>query len=295
MKPAPFDYTAPDSLEGALTLLGEHGYDAKLLAGGQSLVPLLNFRLAKPSLLIDLNRIPDFDFIRRTQDGGLRIGALTRQRRLEQDPLVAECAPLLHETVPFIAHPQIRNRGTVGGSLVHADPAAELPVAAVALEARFRLQKTGGERWVTAEDFFVRLFTTDLAPDEMLVEVEVPPSPPRTGWSFVEVSRRLGDYAQAGVAASITLDEAGACSRARLVYLSAGDVPVLAPEAARILETEGLGEESIRAAAHTVAEKEVEPTDDIHATAAFKRHLFQVLTRRAIATATARARDGGQA
>jgi carbon-monoxide dehydrogenase medium subunit len=295
MKPAPFDYVAPDSLAGALALLGEHGDDAKLLAGGQSLVPLLNFRLAKPSLLIDLNRLSDLDFVRRSDDGGLRIGALTRQRRLERDPLVAECAPLLHETVPFIAHPQIRNRGTVGGSLVHADPAAELPVAAVALEARFRLQRTDGERWVTAEDFFVGLLTTDLAPEEMLVEVEIPPSPARTGWCFMEIARRLGDYAQAGVAAAITLEEDGSCSRARLVYLSAGDVPVLASAAARILETEGLGEESIRAAADTVADTEVEPTDDIHATAAFKRHLFNVLTRRAVATAAERAGNGGQA
>ncbi len=295
MKPAPFDYVAPDSLAGALALLGEHGDDAKLLAGGQSLVPLLNFRLAKPSLLIDLNRLSDLDFVRRSDNGGLRIGALTRQRRLERDPLVRECAPLLHETVPFIAHPQIRNRGTVGGSLVHADPAAELPVAAVALEARFRLQQTDGERWVTAEDFFVGLLTTDLAAEEMLVEVEIPPSAVRTGWCFMEIARRLGDYAQAGVAAAITLEEDGSCSRARLVYLSAGDVPVLASAAARILETEGLGEESIRAAADTVADTEVEPTDDIHATAAFKRHLFNVLTRRAVATAAERAGNGGQA
>jgi carbon-monoxide dehydrogenase medium subunit len=295
MKPAPFDYTVPDTLTDALALLGEHGYDAKLLAGGQSLVPLLNFRLAKPSLLIDLNRLPDLDFIRRSDDGGLRIGALTRQRRLERDPLVAECAPLLHETVPFIAHPQIRNRGTVGGSLVHADPAAELPVAAVALEARFQLQSTGGERWVTAEEFFISLFTTALAAEEMLVEVEVPPSPPRTGWCFTEIARRLGDYAQAGVAAAITLDESGACRRARLVYLSAGDVPVLASAAARILETEGLGEAALRAAADTAADTEVEPTDDIHATAAFKRHLFHVLTRRAVATAARRAANGEQA
>jgi carbon-monoxide dehydrogenase medium subunit len=292
MKPAPFDYTAPDSLAGALALIGEHGYDAKLLAGGQSLVPLLNFRLAKPALLIDLNRLPDLDFVRRSDDGGLRIGALTRQRRLERDPLVAECAPLLHETVPFIAHPQIRNRGTVGGSLVHADPAAELPVAAVALEARFRLESAGGERWVTAEDFFISLFTTELAPEEMLVEVEIPPSPARTGWCFMEIARRLGDYAQAGVAAAVTLAEDGSCSRARLVYLSAGDVPVVATGAARVLESGGLGEESIRAAADSVADTEVEPTDDIHATAAFKRHLFHVLTRRAITIAAERAANG---
>ena len=187
MKPAPFEYQAPASLEAALDALARHGGDAKLLAGGQSLIPVMNFRLAEPALLIDINKLAELDFIRRDEEGHLRIGAMVRQRRLERDPLVAEMAPLLHEAVPFIAHPQIRNRGTFGGSLAHADPAAELPALAVALGARFRLQRAGGDRWVAAEDFFAGLFATALEPDEMLVEAAIPPSPARTGWAFLEV------------------------------------------------------------------------------------------------------------
>ncbi len=290
MKPAPFDYTAPDSLEGVLDALGKHGQDAKILAGGQSLVPLLNFRLAKPSLLVDMNRVPELDIVRRTDDGVLRIGAMTRQRRLERDPTVLEVAPLLVETAPFIAHPQIRNRGTVGGSLAHADPAAELPVVAVALDARFRLQSSSAERWIDAKDFFVGLLTTDLGPDEILVEVEIPALPPGTGWAFMEIARRHGDYAQMGIATLISLDDEGSCSRARLVYLSAGDTPMVAPEAARVLESDGLSDESIEEAARTASEKEIDPSGDIHATAAYKRHLCRVLTRRAVIKAAERAR-----
>src|SRR3954467_13644651 len=226
MKPAPFDYEAPASLDAALDLLARHGADAKILAGGQSLIPVMNFRLAEPALLIDINRVAELDFIRRDGDGTLRIGALTRQRRLERDSLVAEAAPLLHEAVPFIAHPQIRNRGTFGGSLAHADPAAELPALAVALGARFRLRRAGGDRWVAAEDFFAGLFATALEPDEMLVEAAIPPSPARTGWAFLEAARPHGDYAQVGVAARVTLDDSGRCREARLVYLSVGDAPV---------------------------------------------------------------------
>ena len=223
MKPAPFAYQAPASLEAALELLARHGGDAKILAGGQSLIPVMNFRLAEPALLVDINRLAELDFIRADEDGTLRIGAMTRQRRLERDPLVAARAPLLHEAMPFIAHPQIRNRGTFGGSLAHADPAAELPALAVALGARFRLRRAGGDRWVEAGDFFAGLFTTALAPDEMLVEAAIPPSPARTGWAFLEIARRHGDYAQVGLAARVTLDESGRCREARLVFLSVGD------------------------------------------------------------------------
>src|SRR3954467_5588969 len=179
MKPAPFDYEAPASLDAALDLLARHGADAKILAGGQSLIPVMNFRLAEPALLIDINRVAELDFIRRDADGTLRIGALTRQRRLERDPLVAEAAPLLHEAVPHVAHPQIRNRGTFGGSLAHADPAAEAPALVVALDAQLRAQSTTGERLIPAAEFFFGIFTTALEPEEILVEVLVPPLAPR--------------------------------------------------------------------------------------------------------------------
>jgi carbon-monoxide dehydrogenase medium subunit len=292
MKPAPFDYEAPESLDAALHLLARHGGEAKVLAGGQSLIPVMNFRLAQPALLIDLNRLAELDHLRPTDDGGLSIGAMTRQRRLEREAVVAARAPLLAEAIPFIAHPQIRNRGTVGGSLAHADPAGELPALAVALDARFRLRNAVGERWVAARDFFEGLFATALAPDELLVEVVIPPAPPRSGWAFAEVARRHGDYAQVGVAARVTLDEAGGCREARLVYLSVGDVPVEAYGAAALLAGGELAEAAIEAAADEASQREMEPTGDIHATAAFKRHLARVLTRRVLRTAVARARQG---
>jgi aerobic carbon-monoxide dehydrogenase medium subunit len=293
MKPAPFEYQAPGSLEAALDLLASRGGDAKLLAGGQSLIPVMNFRLAEPALLVDINKLKELDFIRRDEDsdggGGLRIGALTRQRRLERDPLVAEAAPLLHEAMPSIAHPQIRNRGTLGGSLAHADPAAELPAIAVALGARFRLQRAGGERWVDARDFFAGLFATALEPDEILTEVQVPPLPARTGWAFLEIARRHGDYAQVGIAALVTLDETGRCREARLVYLSVGDAPVEAREAARLLVGQELSPTAIQAAADKAARDEMDPLGDIHATAEFKRHLARVITGRALRQAHQRA------
>lgn len=292
MKPAPFDYTAPESLEAALAAMREHGWDAKLLAGGQSLIPLLNFRLASPALLVDLNRLAELDYIRAANNGGLSIGAMTRQSRLGTDPLIAERAPLLTETVPFIAHPQIRNRGTLGGTLAHADPAGELPAAALALGARLRLQSHSGERWVEARDFFVGLLTTALEPEEILVEIEIPASPPRCGWSFHEISRRHGDYALAGLAAQVALDPEGLCTAARLVYLSAGDGPLEATRAVATLLGRRPKDALFQEVARQAAEEEVEPTGDIHASAEFKRHLCRVLTHRALTTAYERAQNG---
>lgn len=290
MKPAPFEYLAPDSLDAALEALAQHGWDAKLLAGGQSLVPVMNFRLAQPSILIDLNRVKELDHLRPDEGGGLRIGAMTRQRTLERDPRIAERAPLLHEAVPFIAHPQIRNRGTLGGSLAHADARAELPAVAVALRARMRLQRSGGERWVEARDFFAGLLTTLLEPDEILTEVALPPPPPRSGWAFQEVARRHGDYAQVGLAAGVSLDEAGRCREARLVFLSVGDRPFEAREAARLLEGAEPSAEAIAAAADKASRDEMDPTGDIHASSDFKRHLARVLTGRVLRRAFARAK-----
>ncbi|MFN7961868.1 MAG: FAD binding domain-containing protein [Thermoanaerobaculia bacterium] len=295
MKPAAFDYLAPQSLDEALAALGRNGSEAKVLAGGQSLIPLLSFRLAKPAVLIDLNRVPGLDFLSERADGGLSVGALVRQRRLEKEPLVARRAPLLAEAMPWVAHPQIRNRGTLGGSLAHADPAAELPALAVVLGARLRLRSAAGERWVTAADFFVGLLTTALEPEEMVVEVEIPPLPARTGWAFLEVARRHGDYAQAGVAALLTLDSEGRCREARWAYLSAGDAPVAAREAAAMLGGEFPSERLFDQAAGLAAEREIDPAGDIHASAEFKRHLARVLTRRALTTAAARARAAAEA
>ena len=289
MKPPPFEYAAPESLDEALVLLARAGEEAKLLAGGQSLIPLLNFRLAQPSLLIDLNRVPGLDHIAVTAEGGLSLGAMVRQRRLEREAEIARRAPLLAEAAPWIAHPQIRNRGTLGGSLSHADPAAELPALAVALQARFELTSAAGRRTLPARDFFTGLLATALRPDEILTAVEIPPLPPHTGTAFLEVARRHGDYAQAGVAALVALNRDGTCSRARWVYLALGAGPVEAEEAAAALTGEHLSPERLREAALFAAAHEIDPSGDLHGSAAFKRHLAGVVARRALETAHHRA------
>jgi aerobic carbon-monoxide dehydrogenase medium subunit len=290
LKPAPFEYVAVDSAAEAVERLAAYGGEAKVLAGGQSLIPVMSFRLAQPAALVDVNPAAELDHVTPTADGGLRLGALARLRRLERDPEVAGRAPLLAEALPFVAHPQIRNRGTVGGSLAHADPAAELPCLAVALDARLRLLGPGGERWVAAGEFFRGLFTTVLAPDELLVEIELPPRPAGEGWAFVEVARRHGDYAQVGVAARLRLDEDGRVAAARLVFLAVGSVPAVAERAAAGLVGEAAGGEAFAAAAETAAADEIDPGSDVHATAAFKRHLARALAARALATAAERAR-----
>jgi len=289
MKPAPVEYVAPDTLEEVLSILADQGSDAKLLAGGQSLVPMMNFRLAAPELLVDLNRIDSLAGISERSGGGLTIGGMTRQRALERDDIVQQQMPLLAEIVPNIAHPQIRNRGTLGGSLAHADPAAELPVAAVVLDAEIRLQSHRGVRTVAARDFFTSLLTTSMEEDEILLAMDLPAVPERSAGSFLEVARRHGDYASAGVAARVTLDAQGNCQDARLVYLSAGDIPMSAEKATALLRQEGLSEATIEAAAEIASQEEIDPTRDIHASAEYKRHVARTLTVRTLTTAWKRA------
>lgn len=291
MKPAPFEYVIADSLEGVLSLMGQYGSEARPLAGGQSLIPAMNFRLARPAVLVDLNRVNELDYIRPTTEGGLRIGAMTRQYRLERDGTVARLAPLLYETIPFVAHPQIRNRGTLGGSLAHADPAAELPVVAVALQARLRLQSARGERWLPAGDFFTGLFSTALQSEEILTEIELPPLPPRSGWAFMEVSRRHGDYAQAGVAVLLTLKADGRCQEVRLVYLNVGEGPICSGRAVALLQDQFPTPALFQTVAEVAASSEIAPVGDIHASADYKCHLIQVLTGRALAQALSRAQQ----
>ncbi len=288
MKPAPFKYYAPTTVEEALVHLAEYGYDAKPLAGGQSLIPLLNFRLAQPSVIVDLNNVSELFYIR-PDNGDLLIGAMTRQAQVEHDPLVAERAPLVHEVMPQIAYPQIRSRGTFGGSLAHADPSAELVAVNIALNARFRLRSQAGERWVPADEFFVGLFTTVLEPDELLVEVALPPMPPRSGWSFLQITRRHHDFCIAGVAVLVTLDNKNRCEQARLVFLSAGDGPVTARQAAEMLVGQAPTPELIQAVAEKAAEDEIDPGSDIHASADYRRHLAKVLACRTLTQAFERA------
>jgi carbon-monoxide dehydrogenase medium subunit len=288
MKPAPFEYHVPDSLEQALDLKSQYADGAKILSGGQSLVPAMNFRVVQPSVLIDLNRVNELGFIREEGEA-IRIGAMARERHLEFEASIEKRTPLLHEAVPFIAHPQIRNRGTIGGSIVNADPAAELPVLMLALNARLKAKNKSGERWIDANNFFAGMFTTALASDEILVEIELPFMPARTGWSFMEVAPRAGDYALMGVAALVTLDEDGKCKSAKLVYLNAGDGPVDAVEAAQSLAGGPPNEKSFGAAAAIASENEINPFGNIHASPEFQRHLAKVLTKKALQQATQRA------
>jgi carbon-monoxide dehydrogenase medium subunit len=288
MKPVQFKYLAAHDLDQALILKSEYGDEARFLAGGQSLLPLMNFRLSQPAVLIDINPLSFLDYVRPHAAGGLHIGALTRHRTVERHPLIARDQPLLHEAMPNIAHPQIRNRGTLAGNLAHADPASELPAVMLALNARMHLQSKGRERWVDASDFFIGALATALQPDEMLVQVELTPSKPRTGSSFMEVSRRQGDFPLIGVAALIALDNAGLCADARLVFCNVADRPINAAQAAKSLIGGAVGESEINEAAILV-QHEIEPGGNIHASSGFQRHLAGVLTKRSIKVALNRA------
>jgi carbon-monoxide dehydrogenase medium subunit len=288
VKPAAFEYHEPDTIEEAVALLEAHPFEAKALAGGQSLVPAMNFRLAMPAILVDLNRLPELDTIAVAPDGALRIGAMTRQRAVERSPIVTARAPLLQEAMPHIAHPQIRNRGTVGGSLAHADPSAELPALMVALEARIACQGSGGTRWVPAREFFVGLFATALEPGELLVDIAIPPPAPGAGWAFEEVARRHGDFALAGAAAVVTIDEAGVCGSARVVLFGVGEGPVVAAQATAGLPGRRLDEAAILDAGGQVA-GDIDPPSDLHASSAYRRRLCRVLVQRTLARAATRA------
>jgi len=286
MKPPKFEYHAPTSVDEALALLARYGGDAKLLAGGQSLVPLLNFRLSRPAALIDLNRIASLSGIRE-ENGRVRLGAMTRQRTIEFSPVVARRLPLLREATRFVGHLPIRSRGTIGGSIAHADPSAEYPAVLTALEGEVVARGPRGERSVKAAELFQTYLTTTLGADEILVEVRLPAMPDGAGSAFEEFSRRQGDFAIIGIAAMV-VREGSQCTTARLATAGAGPVPVRLRAAEEILEAQGLGDQAIEAAARRAAEL-VEPDGDIHASADYRRHLTGVLTRRALKRAMDRA------
>ena len=292
MKPAPFKYIAAASLEQALALKAEYGDDAKFLAGGQSLMPAMNFRLARPAVLIDINPLDELAGIARQEDDGTTIGALTRYYVLESDRTFLRNFPLFGEALPHIAHPQIRNRGTIGGNLSHADPASELPALTVALQATMMIKASAHERTVAAADFFQGLLTTDLGPDEMLVGIQLPAPKPRTGTCFLEVARRRGDFALAGVAASLTVEESGTCTHARIALCGVGETPVDASTAAAGLIGNRVTGQQMEDVADSV-QRMIEPSGNVHASPDYQRHVAGVLTRRALATAYDRACDGG--
>ena len=285
MKPAPFDYYEPKTLPEALNLLAQFGETAKPLAGGQSLVPMMNMRLARPAQLVDLNGLRELNYLK-IENGELCIGAMTRQRVLERSAIVADGWPLLREATRYVGHVQIRNRGTVGGSLVHAYPSAELPVAMTALEASMVLRNPQGERIVLAGEFFVDAMTTSLKTGELLVEVRVPQVPLRTGWSFQEVSRRHGDFALMGVAGLLTLRGDGTIERARLVFCGA------TPHHASKVEQQFMGqrpESALFREAANLAAADLETDSDIHASAEYRKEVAKVLARRVLEQAAARA------
>jgi CO/xanthine dehydrogenase FAD-binding subunit len=287
VKPPRFDYLAPSSLDETLAILAELGERAKPLAGGQSLVPLLNFRLVRPEHLVDLNGVAALAGIRE-DDGHLVIGAMTRQRAVETSRLVRQRCPLLAEAMPQIGHVQIRNRGTLGGSLAHADPAAELPAVVAALEGELVVRSARGRRVLGPEQFFTGYLSTAIESGELLVELRLPVTPPRTGSAFLEVSRRHGDFALVGVAATITLDEAGVCTAGALALTGVGPTPVVAREAVRTL----VGVKPTPAAFDEVGHRvsaALRPDHDLHASSEYRQHVGGVLARRALARAAERA------
>jgi CO/xanthine dehydrogenase FAD-binding subunit len=288
VKPPPFEYHAPGTLSEALALLGQLGEDAKVLAGGQSLMPLLNLRLARPAHLVDINGLTEIAGIG-ASNGGLEIGAMVRQRAAERSTLVHERNPLLAEALPLIGHPQIRNRGTIGGSLAHADPASELPAIAAALDADLVVRSARGERVLKPDQFFQTFLTTALEPDELLVEIRIPAWPSNAGWSCQEISRRHGDFALVGVACVLRLNASGTIAEARLAYTGAGAAPIRARDAERALVGQPPTTDSFTAAAEQAA-RALDPQSDVHASAAYRTHVAKVLTKRALSEATQRAR-----
>jgi carbon-monoxide dehydrogenase medium subunit len=289
VKPCRFDYVAPATLDEALRLLDQHRDDAKLLAGGQSFIPVMNFRLASPAVLIDLNRIQELAGLTQAHDGSISAGAMTRHRVFEQSELVRSGLSLIHAAMPYIAHVQIRNRGTIGGSLAHADPSAEWGALCVALEATVTMASSEGERDVAAADFLQGVYATLLEPNEILTRVRFPAWPARRRWGFTELSRRRGDFAIVGAVCTIDVDENERCSAARVVVFGAGDKPVVIEAAGELLA--GAPDAQRSAEVGRLARSVVETRSDHHASAAYRSELVEVLTRRAIDQALNRNHD----
>ncbi len=294
MKPALFEYFAPVELGEALDLLQKYEPEAKILAGGQSLMPLMNLRLTRPRVVIDINCLSALDSISSGQNGGLTIGALTRQRAVERSKVVQDRNPLFAATMPLIGHFQIRNRGTVGGSLAHADPAAELPAVSIALGVEFVLKSARGERVVQAKDFFLGYMATAVEATELLTEIRIPGWKPGTGWAIDEVSRRKGDFAMVGVVLLLQLDDNGACQNTSIVLFGVSGKPVRMERAEGMLRGRGLDQRVVAEVANAVSE-DLDPNSDLHASAQYRKEVGGVLTRRALETALARARESERA
>jgi CO/xanthine dehydrogenase FAD-binding subunit len=289
MKPPAFDYVVADSLDMAAAALAEAGGEAKIIAGGQSLVPMLNFRLLRPSVLVDINRIVGLAFIEEAGET-IRIGALTRHFQLETSPVIAQHLPVLSCAMTHVAHLAIRNRGTIGGSLSHADPAAELPMLALLFDAKLGIASASGTRTIAAREFFLNAMTVELAADEIVTEITLPKLPPRTGWGFEEVARRHGDFALAAAAATLTVSD-GAIAQARIALTGVGPTALRASAAEALLVGETLGT-NLTTRVIDAVRGAIEPETDLHASSDYRRHLAGVLAGRAVSAAWRRANDG---
>lgn len=292
MIPGKFDYFAPATLEEAIGLLTQYGSEGKILAGGQSLIPAMRFRLANPEVLIDINRIEGLDYIKET-DGHLVIGALTRESEVDKSPLIRQKYPLLADTARVIADPLVRNMATMGGNLAHADPANDHPATVLSYDAKVVAVGPDGERVIPIDDFFLGLFTTSLAENEILKEIQIPTPPPNSGGAYIKIERKVGDYAVAAVAVQLTLD-GDTCTAARIGLTNVAGTPMRAKEAEALLVGKTLTLDSVDTieAAGKAAAAECDPWDDLRGTADYKRDLVRVITKRAIRKALERAKGG---
>ncbi len=291
MKPAPFDYVIPGTVEEAIGYLADEELESHVLAGGQSLVPAMNMRMARPELLVDLGKLDELDFIRE-EGGALAVGAMTTKRTVEFSPVALRTQPLLHAATMLIAHPQIRNRGTVGGSIGHADPAAEYPAVALLLDAQIVTAGPNGKRTIPASEFFITYFTTALEEGEILTELRLPAMAANTGWSFTEFSRRHGDFAMAGVGVTLALDASGHCENTKIAAFALGPTPVRARAVEDAVNGETPSPELFAAACKKMTDDIEDPTADVHASVEYRRELAAVLGARALAQAVERAGAG---
>lgn len=290
MIPRSFEYFSPRTLEEAIGLLHKLGPDAKLLSGGQSLIPMMKLRIVSPQHIVDINRIPDLDYINES-DGHLRIGALAREHQLETSEVISKKLPILADTAKFIADPLVRSQATVCGNLAHGDPANDHPATMLALGARVVATGPNGQREIEVKDFFPGLFTTALEPEEILTEIRIPMPPPNSGGAYLKLERKVGDFATAGVAAQIALDDNGNCKQAGIGLTNVGMTPIKATKTETFLTGKTLDQATINEAAE-IAASESQPMDDVRGSADYKRDLVRVLTARALTRALERAKGG---
>jgi len=290
MKPSVFEYFTPFTVPEAVELLQRHGDEAKIIAGGQSLVPMMNFRVARPKALIDINKIRDLDYIREEKDE-LVIGGLVRERTLEVSPLVKKKCPILAEAISYIGHLPIRTRGTIGGSLVHADPSAEIPVVICGLGGKMKVVGPSGARTLGADEFFLTYLTSAMEPAEVLVEVRVPTLPTNAGWSFMELSRRHGDFGIVVVASILFMENKERCRKASIALGGVAPTPIKAAEAENLLAGRGLTEALITEAGVKAAQA-TDPESDYHASAEYRKDMARVFTQRSLQEAWNKVKGG---